>query len=401
MNFKTIAFLTAISLSLVLAEETPKETGKQNVISQLESLFQSHPAPIQIPEDAIEEPYMNVIEGTDNRSTLIYRCRYSDCQQISDGIEPVISRNGLIEEAEDKNMIIISDSSDRIEEIKQVIIAMDIPIPQILVEAKVIEVYTTNEYQQELTFNYDEDSKFENAAGNYVDKPDMLNFSPYTLGVEGQINNMGYLVNWLKSANDAQILSSPNIVVSLGSQGNIVTGEDLPIQSTSTTGSTVNTDIKYKRTGIRLDVTPIRINNKTVKLKVNPEVSTVTRYETFNDTRTPVVSVRDVETELSVQDGEIIMLGGLYSTEELIVNKKVPFLGDIPLLGELFKSKDNSKQVKQLIFFMKVKIVRNSSATFLDIEEQAQQVREAGEAIKNSEKLFPKNSDEKDSGEDK
>ena len=397
MRMIAVVLLLGVTLSMAASTEGDQQKNKQNVINQLEQLFQREPVKPRIFLDD-EEPYLKVVSGSAGNSTLVYMCRYSDCKEVSDGLEAVISRNGLIEEAEDKNMVVVSDTDEKIQEIKQVIVAMDVPVPQILVEAKVIEVYTTDQYDQQLMFDYNQDSDTlgvgANAYGGGVDidklnKGDMFNFSPYSLGVSGQINNFGFFFDWLKTANNAKILSSPNVVVSLGSQGNIVTGDDLPIQSTSTTGSTVNTDIKYKRTGITLDVSPVRINKNTVKLKVNPQVSTVTRYEKFNDLNIPVVSIRDVETELTVRNGEIIMLGGLYSTEELTEEKKVPLLSDIPLLGELFKSRNDTTQIKQLIFFMKVNIVENSASTFVDVEDNASKMRSAGETIKASKQLFP------------
>ncbi|ARN57715.1 type II secretion system protein GspD [Sedimentisphaera salicampi] len=407
MEFSRILILSLfISSSFVFASADEGLDGKQEVIRQLENLFSEEIKPQTNITEVQEDPYVKVVDGKDGLSTLVYRCRYSDCKEVSDGLEAAISRNGLIEESEEKNMVIVSDTTDRIEQIKEVIIAMDVPIPQILVEAKVIEVSVRDDYRQQLSFVYDEESKSLRPPGadpdtNYTQKPDMLDFSPYSVGVEGQINTFNYLANWLKKANNAEILSSPNVVVSLNKRGNIVTGEDLPIQSTSTTGSTVNTDIKYKRTGIRLEVTPTRINEKTVKLQVNPEVSTVTRYEEFNNTQTPVITIRNVETELTVQDGEIIMLGGLYSTEDLKQDSKVPFLGDLPLIGGLFRSKDDSKIIKQLIFVMKVKVVQNSVGTFVDIERQAEAIRKTGDQIRNSSALFPNRTNEEDNGEKK
>ncbi|MGE4285677.1 MAG: type II secretion system protein GspD [Phycisphaerae bacterium] len=390
MNSKVVVLSAVILMASFSFAITDSEGEKQAVISQLKQLFEVSPEVIV--EEDYEEPYIKIIPGTEERSTLVYRCRYSDCKQIADGLEAIISRNGLVEDSDEKNLVVVNDASAKMEEIKQTILAMDHPVPQILVEAKIVEVSATEEYIQDLTFNYNTDGSARMSAdGSSVIRPDMFSFTPYTVdtGAEGVMNNIEYFLEWLKGTNEAQILSSPNVVVSLGSQGSIVTGEDLPIYSTSITNNTVNTDVKYKRTGISLDVTPQRINNKTVKLKVNPEVSTVTRYEKYQDINTPVVSIRNIETELTVSDGQIIMLGGLYSTEELAGKVKVPVLGYLPWVGELFTSRDNSSQVKQLIFFMKVRIVKSASGTIVDVEKQASELRKVGDIINNSKILFP------------
>lgn len=384
------------------AEDKEAEARKESVARRLEELFRAEPsekAEVSIPE---ETPYLKVLPGKDDHATLIYRCRYTRSKDLIDGLETVISKGGVVEESEEKNMVVINDTSAKIEELKEVVQALDVPVPQVLVESKVIEVYYGDRIEREFSFDYnkadyDADGDVYNSAeGTFRfpvsgKQPDVLDFSPYSLGIAGAYDRIHYFLKWLRTANDARILSSPNLTVSMGSTASIVTGDELPIQTTSTTGSTINNDIKYKRTGIRLDVTPIRINDRTVRLEVNPEVSTVTRYETFNEIRTPVVSVRNVKTELTVQDGEVIMLGGLYSTEELRTEKKVPLLGDLPLAGWLFRAKDNSLLTKQLVFFMKVNIIgHDGAATSVDMEKQAEQIRAAGRAIKESEQIFPR-----------
>jgi general secretion pathway protein D len=381
------------------AEEVPgAEARKSGVIGQLQQMMQSQPVRVADPSE--DEPFLQVVAGADGRSTLVYRCRYTRSKDLMSGLESVISRAGMVEESADQNMLIINDLTEQMEELQAVALALDAPVPQILVEAKVIEVYASEDRQKELSFNYNQADL--NAAGGVhnsvggtyrlpVSGPQasVLDFSPYSMGIAGAYNRMHVFLKWLETASDAKILSSPNLTVSRGRTASIVTGDELPIQTTSTTGNTVNNDIKYKRTGIRLNVTPSRINAQTVHLQVNPEVSTVTRYETFNDNRTPVISVRNVDTELSLRDGEVIMLGGLYSTENLTTRKKVPLLGDIPLLGWFFQSNQDSALVKQLVFFMKVNIVGSAAETFTDIETNAETLDAAGETIKDSAALFP------------
>jgi type II secretory pathway component GspD/PulD (secretin) len=380
------------------AEEEPAEARKARVIDQLQQLMQ----PVEVPpsQEDDDTAYLRTVAGPDQRATLIYRCRYTRSKDLIDGVESVISKTGIVEESEDQNMLVINDVAAKMEELEQVVLALDAPVPQILVEARVIEVYSSEDLEKELSFNYNKadldanGAVYNSAEGTYqlpVSGPQasVLDFSPYSMGMAGAYNRMHIFLKWLQTANDAKILSSPNLTVSLGSTASIVTGDELPIQTTSTTGNTVNNDIKYKRTGIRLDVTPARINENTVHLKVNPDVSTVTRYETFNDIRTPVISVRNVDTELSLRDGEVIMLGGLYSTESLKTRKRVPLLGSIPLVRYFFTANEDSSLVKQLVFFMKVNIVQRSTETFVDIEQNAQAVRAAGRVMEEAEALFP------------
>lgn len=403
---KKLGLCSIISLFSVYADQEAVMTkSKAGVISQLRGLMQPSS---KLEEELVsdDKPYLQIIKSEDDRSTLVYRCRNTKGKSIVDAVESVISRVGTVEESKDENMLVINDTNAKINEIRQLITALDVTVPQILVEAKVIEVYTNDQFEREIEFDYNKGAKQPDSTASRFGYdaegsalPAQFNFSPFSAGISGSYHRLNYFIKWLQTANDAQILSSPNLTVSLGSTASIVTGEDLPIQSTSTTGSTVSTDVKYKRTGIQLQVTPIRINSKTVRLSVSPEVSTVTRYEELNDTRTPVVSVRNVKTELTVRDGEVIMLGGLYSSEELKTEKKVPYLSDIPLLGWFFTSVDNTTVLKQLVFFLKVSIINDSKDTFADLDQNAEDMRKAGEIIKDSNSLFPIKEKEEETSE--
>lgn len=392
---KNLGLCSIISLFSAYADQEADMTkSKAGVISQLRGLMQPSS---KLEEELVsdDKPYLQIIKSEDDRSTLVYRCRNTKGKSIVDAVESVISRVGTVEESKDENMLVINDTNAKINEIRQLITALDVTVPQILVEAKVIEVYTNDQLEREFEFDYNKGvsipgSKLSTDSGS---RPAQFDFSPFSAGISGSYHRLHYFINWLQTANDAKILSSPNLTVSLGSTASIVTGEDLPIQSTSSNGSTTNTSINYKRTGIQLQVNPIRINDKTVRLSVTPEVSTVTRYESIEqngtNTNIPVISVRNVKTELTVRDGEVIMLGGLYSSEELKTEKKVPYLSDIPLLGWFFTSVDNTTVLKQLVFFLKVSIINNSTETFADLDKNASDMRKAGEIIKDSKSLFP------------
>ena len=397
---KSLGLCSIVTLFSVYADEEAVMTkSKSGVISQLRGLMQPSS---KLEEELVsdDKPYLQIIKSEDDRSTLVYRCRNTKGKSIVDAVESVISRVGTVEESKDENMLVINDTNAKINEIRQLITALDVTVPQILVEAKVIEVYTNDQFEREIEFDYNKGAKQADATASRFGYdaegsalPAQFNFSPFSAGISGSYHRLNYFIKWLQTANDAQILSSPNLTVSLGSTASIVTGEDLPIQSTSSNGSTTNTSINYKRTGIQLQVNPIRINDKTVRLSVTPEVSTVTRYESIEqngtNTNIPVISVRNVKTELTVRDGEVIMLGGLYSSEELKTEKKVPYLSDIPLLGWFFTSVDNTTVLKQLVFFLKVSIIDNSTETFADLDKNASDMRKAGEIIKDSKSLFP------------
>jgi type II secretory pathway component GspD/PulD (secretin) len=395
MFYSKVFLSCSLLLSLSTFAESAKMTpGKVKVISQLQELLTSSPmAKMAIKAKQEEKAYMQIIKGSNGNSSLIYRSKNIESRSLVDILENISSRTGRVEECKGENLIFFYDNDEKIEEAHKILGALDMTIPQILVEAKVIEVYTNDNKEKEFSFDYNKglqrSSLIDPQKGTIRfpasgDQPTVIDISPFTSGISGSVNRFHFFLNWLTTTNDAQILSSPNLTVSLGSTASIVTGDDLPIQSTSTTGSTVNTDVKYRRTGIQLFVTPTRINKKSVKLQVNPEVSTVTKYESMGETKVPVISVRNVKTELTVNDGEIIMLGGLYSSEKLKTEQKVPYLGDIPYLGWFFTSTSEAVVLKQLIFFLKVTILDGEKSSMVDIEENAGTMQKSGSLVEKS-----------------
>jgi type II secretory pathway component GspD/PulD (secretin) len=202
----------------------------------------------------------------------------------------------------------------------------------------------------------------------------------------------------LQNTRDAKILSAPNILVDLGSTASIITGEDLPIQETQVTGNSVTTSTHYKRIGVKLNVTPLLINRDVVQIQVNPEVTSVVRYQQFtqNDTTisTPVIAIRNINTKLSMIDGEILMLGGLYSSEKLTTKRRTPYLSDLPVIGEIFTALDESDVQKQLIFFLKMHVVfpgGDIDESFQDVEKVSGDLRKASKIIERSKTIFPLN----------
>lgn len=395
--------------------KTPEqlEKNKLSVIEKLKQLFQPS-KPSKLPEIAKEPPpaYHEVVQGEDGRATLIYRCRYVQSKDLLNAIESAISSSGTAEFAKEKNLIIVNDLAVKMNELLSVLEKMDIPVPQILVEAQVIEVYLEAGTERDVRVQYVKTDKGDGTTNTYGFnltsptqnlRPDQgagFNFFPYSSGTTaGRIlKNLNLYIRWLQNTRDAKTLSAPNILVDLGTTASIITGEDLPIQETQVTGNSVTTSTHYKRIGVKLNVTPVLINRDIVQLQVNPEVTSVVRYEQFtqNDTTisTPVIAIRNINTKLSMVDGEILMLGGLYSSEKLVTKRRTPYLSDLPVIGELFTALDESDVQKQLIFFLKMHVINLgdiNDKTFQDVEKVSDDMRKASKIIERSTKIFPLN----------
>ena len=174
------------------------------------------------------------------------------------------------------------------------------------------------------------------------------------------------------------MLSSPNILISRNEVSRIITGEEIPIQEATSSGNNVLLSTTFKNVGVTLEVEPSMINRDNVTLRVYPKVSNVLRYESVSSGDSsysvPVISARSVETHLRMQDKQVVMMGGLYNSRNTLQQQRVPILSDLPYIGELFTGKNESKEVTQLIFFLKIHIIspeQVASGVFYDFDRNA------------------------------
>jgi type II secretory pathway component GspD/PulD (secretin) len=392
--------------------DAEREKNKETVIERIKEMM--IPNPVDAKEKVLPaaaettKPYLKVIEGQDGRNTVIYRSRNIKSKSAIDAIEGIVSISGTVEEIADQNLIVINDIAQKTEELKDILKSVDINVPQILVEAKVIEIYVDEGMERDLQVEYqktDPGDGLNQTMGYSLDAPGqntltnqgaIMDIYPYSKGFAGHtVKDINVFLRWLKRTRDAKILSSPNLIVNLGATAGMITGEDVPIIQTQVNGGTVTTTTQFKRVGVKLSVTPVLINNDFVKIKINPEVSSIIRFEPFTQNNitvnNPVVAVRNIDTELVAFDKDIILIGGLYSSEKIKSTRKTPFFSDLPLLGELFTAVDSSDVKKQLVFFLKINIlnIKTDGFTGYDLDKAAEELNKAGKFIRDSKTLFP------------
>ncbi len=402
-----------------VSQFNPKQ-AKQNVASVASQLQQllvpSAQLKILKENSKTAKPYLDVIDGVDGNSTLIYRCRYSTARSLTNSMESMISPAGLVEYSTEQNLIIINDKTEKMAELKAALLAIDVHSPQVLVEAKIVEILLSDGMQRNFSFTFNDSDTGIDGIGNKTNLNSSMGMNTSVLGqkpadtggtmdwypwVSGS-KNMHLAIQWLLDAQDAKILSSPNLVVSRDSTASIVTGQDIPIQTIQVISGSTTTSTDFKRVGVILNVTPKLINPDSVTLKVNPQVSNVAQYKRISQGGTgsddgisyevPVISIRNIETDLTLRDGQIIMLGGLYSHTETMQQERVPFFSDIPYIGEFFTSKSRSRELIQLIFFLKVNILSEdevAAGIIYDPAEQAVTSKNIGKIIKESKEIFP------------
>jgi len=303
----------------------------------------------------------------------------------------VISQNAIIQADEETNALIITADPNTVKNLKAVIRQLDIRRAQVLVEAIIAEITTNNNKEVGVGFAVDGTTRDSGAlpAGisNFAGVGDLLTSvvsgtpptslpSGLSFGLGGDNGSgirYGALLRALQTDQNTNILSTPNIVTLDNEEAELIVGQNLPFVTGSFTGTgSTNPNnpfqtIERQDVGLTLKVTPQINEGDTVQMVIEQEVSSVIpgTFEQGIATRK-----RSIKTSVLVDDGGILILGGLIADEVSDTESKVPLLGDIPIIGFLFRTENTTKSKQNLMVFLRPTILRDhKDATFVTNEK--------------------------------
>ncbi len=283
------------------------------------------------------------------------------------------------------NSLIIVASPIDYETMKDVIQKLDIRRRQVYVEAAIIEMGLIKSRELGFEFQAANLNKLNNGGTSVIGGTNFggigaatvggpaafANFNGLAVGaVKGTFTykgteflNIGALLRALQSDADVNVLSTPNILTSDNQKAEIMVGENVPFktgqsQNAATGGSSILTTIERKDVGISLKITPQITSEDNVRLEIYQEISNVVESATLN-VDGPTTSKRSASTTVVIKDHETMVIGGLIRDNVTTAERKVPFLGDIPLLGWLFKYKNTKVEKTNLMIFITPYIIKN------------------------------------------
>ena len=277
------------------------------------------------------------------------------------------------------NALVVRGPQALMEEVQHIVSQIDIAPAQVLIEAVIVEV--TDEVNNALGLEY--------AAGDAAVKGTLAaaSLDPNGTGIANFIkaldtdprnevlanggvtalfgvkNSFSVLVKALSATTKANLLSTPNITTLDNVEAKIVVGQNVPFRTgtytTNTNGATNPfTTIERQDVGVTLKVTPQINSNNRVKLKVEQEVSSLQNTLT-SGAADIITNKRTINTTILAENGGTVVLGGLISNDVTQSQSKVPLLGDIPLLGELFQSDGQNDKKRNLLVFLRPTVMRN------------------------------------------
>jgi len=320
---------------------------------------------VDTPENIVK--MKDVISKMDVRLvTIVFPLNYANAELLKDKISEMVSKGaGSVRFDEKTNKLVVKDTKEKIEDIKNVIGAFDEKTRQVMIDAYIIQVTLSDKYSYGI--NWTDVAKLGNLE--YTTDTNLVTgltgVTPSTLNIATTKGSYSALIGLLKTYGETNILSRPRITVLDKQQAKILVGaKEVYVTSevTTTSGGTYHTTdhVNFVDVGVRLAVTPEINRDGFVSLKLKPEVSSADPTRTVElknpdgSTRTivPYVTTSEAETSVVVKDGTTLIIGGLIKDTLVNHQERVPFLGDIPVVGKLFSNTGKTKEKTELVILL-------------------------------------------------
>lgn len=308
----------------------------------------------------------------------------------------VVSDRGSVIVDERTNSIILTDTADRLEDFRRVIARLDVPVPQVLIEARIVAANAnyskqlgvkwgggalkdngaqllkyggSSETLTELQNGFAEAN--EDATGPINPDPTGFTITDTTanvvdLGVTGQgvtsfgvgITASSYILDLelsaLQTDGHAEVVARPKVITADKSTAMIESGVEIPYQEATSSGAT---STSFKDAVLKLEVTPQITPDNRIIMDLNVKQDTVAQLTVGG---APAINTNEVETEVLVDNGQTIVLGGIFQTDKTISTVKTPFFGDLPYVGRLFRRDSERDDKTELLIFVTPRILKDS-----------------------------------------
>jgi type IV pilus assembly protein PilQ len=304
--------------------------------------------------------------------------------------DSMLSPRGSLSVDERTNTLLVQDTSDKLSDIRRLVQTLDVPVKQVLIEARIVIVSDT--FERDLGARFGVSTAQQNGpggllsvSGNGAGANSILgtglggaSLTGTTLDNRYQVNTPAantngsigisllggsYLVDLELSAaqneGKSETISSPRVITANQKQATIMQGVEIPYQESASSGATTT---QFKDAVLKLKVTPLITPDNRVILDLDVSDDSVGQQVTSaTGGSVPSIDTRQIITQVLVNDGQTVVLGGILDTTKSKAANKVPFFGDIPFLGALFRSTTDINNKTELLIFITPKILREGS----------------------------------------
>ena len=310
----------------------------------------------------------------------------------------LMSERGSVTVDNRTNTLLLQDTAENLADIRRLVATLDIAIRQVLIEARIVIV--SDDFSRELGARFGVNKAFDysNGIGVVGGSPYVTADQGVTIGPGGNASTFNsavlgnatdrymvnlpasnaagkialtlldssYLVDLELSAAQAEgrgeVVSAPKVITANQKEATIEQGKEIPYLQSASSGAAT---IAFKKAVLSLKVTPQITPDDRIILDLTVTKDSVGQLvQTSSGNSVPSIDTRTITTQVLVNDGQTVVLGGILETEKIDSTTKVPFLGDIPVLGHLFKVTKNSDNKDELLVFVTPKILHEGSAIY-------------------------------------
>ncbi len=294
--------------------------------------------------------------------TDLVQINYADAAEIAAVIQgaegtTLLTDRGSVQVVSRTNSLLIKDTQDKLDELRELMEQLDIPIRQVMIEARIVSL--SSELTEELGVKWSgfTDGGVEDNAGDRerIFTDFSLNNSGSSAITIGFSNGSGNILNLelsaLLSDGGGEVISQPKVITADKKTAVIKSGQEIPYQEKTSSGAT---STAFKDAVLGLEVTP----------QITPDGRVIMDIKINNDNRdgqtadgVPIIATNEITTQVLVEDGETVVVGGVFTQNKVKNVNKVPVLGDIPYLGGLFRSSNESDIKDELLVFITPRVI--------------------------------------------
>lgn len=379
LNLNNVPWDQALDTILGLNKLVASKNGVILMITTLEKATQ---------DQKLEAAAKKVVEKEEPLVTKVFPISFTKTADLTKILTSYsTSDRGSIATDQRTNSLIVKDTPAVIEKMRKIVEVLDTQTPQVMIEAKIVEV--SENYSKEiglkegLTFGYDpigsnnaspvevgQDLTNGNVGGpgfSFSTAPNTIGRNIFGLAIKrfGRLTDLTFNLQLMESESKGKIIASPKVVTENKKKAKIETSDKRFFVVSTTEGDTTTTEVKEVEATLTLEVTPQVTNEGSISL----EISLVKeQFAAQTDPSLPPPEQgRTVETNVLVDNGSTIVIGGIYNFEKRENHSGVPFLKDIPLIGWLFRTAHNpSTEKNELVIFITPRIVNQEEAGLLD-----------------------------------
>ena len=285
----------------------------------------------------------------------VFKLNFAKAEDMKTLLKEILKGDGLGLSVDPiTNSIVFTGNRADEQKVRDTLALVDVPTQQVTLEAKIISINNEDTKNLGLTWDWDvlpeapSSDSSSNSGSSSSSSSDSTYGGVIHLG-HGYKSSFQATLNALFTSGKAKILATPRIITIPGKEASIFIGDHIPVLTEKTEDGDTTTSTEYVDAGIKLAYTPIVSNDGYITAVVHTEVSTPTL---ISELRNYKITSRTADTNVRMRNGETLIIGGLINEEEQETLRKIPFISNLPILGELFKDRSKTKNKTEVMMIL-------------------------------------------------